>query len=191
MAEPEPEPPFNPAVDLIAEYLRQFELAAGEMASWSRRRAVRQVRQLLQYDLLQAQASYADAQEYLDELGTPEELAEKAAAAQGGRGSSAPLAVTGIVLTTFIWPLGVPLLWYSRYWSRTEKLIATLVVPGGVPAAFYLWPALLRVAVGPVWGNVAGAIMPLATAAVAFYLVVMFVLRVDDEALGGVPRKRR
>lgn len=183
---------FDPPADLVAEYLRRFAVAVGAMAPGPRHRAVGRVRRLLHDDLLRAGASDADARSYLQELGTPEELADKAVTAQGRRGASYQLGIVAIVLTPLFWPLGLPLLCYSRYWTRTEKLIAGLVVPGGVPAAFYLWPALLRVSVGTVFAEAAETVLPLAAAAVAFYLVFTFVLRVDDEALGtGLPRKPR
>lgn len=180
----QPEPGSERAEDLVADYLRQFDVAARTMAPGPRDRAVRRVRRLLRDDLLRTEASAAEVRRYLQDLGTPPELREKAEAAQTRRGSSAVLAVVAVVFTTLCWPLGVPLLWYSRYWTRTEKLVATLLVPGGVPAAFYLWPALLRVAMGAVWGDVAETLLPLVASGVAFYLVVTFVLRVDDEALG-------
>lgn len=178
------EPPFEAAEDLVADYLRRFERAAASMAPGPRHDAVRRLRRLLHDDLLRAEASCADIRSYLKELGTPDELVEKAVAAQGRQGASAPLAVIAIVLITLCWPLGVFPLWYSRYWTRTEKLIATVAVPGGIPAAFYAWPVLMHVALGAVWGQVAGGVLPLASAAIAFYLVVTFVLRVDDQALG-------
>lgn len=182
--EAEPEPTLERAEDLIAGYLRQFEIAARGMAPGPRDRAVRTVRRLLRDDLLRTEASVAEVRRYLQDLGTPAELREKADSAEGRRGSSVGLAIAAVLLTTLFWPLGVPMLWYARYWSRTEKLVGTLVVPGGVPAAFYLWPGLLHVGIGAVWGEVAGTLLPLLSSAVAFYLVITFVLRVDDEALG-------
>ncbi|MBO0746191.1 MAG: hypothetical protein J2P43_14320 [Candidatus Dormibacteraeota bacterium] len=185
-----PEPELERAEDLVAGYLRQFEHAARSMAPGPRDRAVRTVRRLLRDDLLRTGAPVAEVRRYLQDLGPPARLREQAEATQGRRGSSVGLAIAAVILTTLCWPLGVPMLWYSRYWTRTEKLIGALLVPGGVPAAFYLWPALLRVGIGVVWGEVAGTILPLLSSGVAFYLVVTFVLRVDDEALGiGVRRK--
>lgn len=189
--EAEPEPRSERAEDLVAGYLRQFEVAARRLAPGPRDQAVRTVRRLLRDDLLRTEASAAEVRRYLRELGTPAELSEKADTAQGRRGSSVGVAIAAVVLTVLCWPVGAPLLWYSRYWTRAEKLIGTLLVPGGVPAAFYLWPALLRVGMGAVWGDVAGTILPLLSSGVAFYLVITFVLRVDDDALGiGVRQKR-
>src|SRR5256885_872318 len=43
----------------------------------------------------------------------------------------------GIIVPIFGWCVGVVLLWLSRVWSVREKLMATLVVPGGLLPAFY------------------------------------------------------
>ncbi len=192
--EAESDPRVEHPQDLIADYLHRFETLTRPMPPGPRDRAVRTVRRLLRDDLLRAEASASEVRRYLEGLGTPEELSEKARAGEGRRGSSAVLAIVAVILTPLCWPLGIPLLWYSRYWTRTEKLVATLVVPGGAPAAFYLWPVLTRIALGAVWQDVVGTILPLLSAGVAFYLVVTFVLRVDDEALGsgvGFGRKPR
>lgn len=187
----EPESGSERAEDLIADYLRQFETAARDMPPGRRDQAVRRVRTLLRDDLLRTEASVAEVRRYLQDLGTAPQLREKADATEGGRGLSPVLAIVAVVFTTLCWPLGVPLLWYSRYWTRTEKLFATLLVPGGVPAAFYLWPAVVRVGMGSVWGEATETVLPLLASGMAFYLVVTFVLRVDDEALGtGWPKFR-
>ncbi len=47
------------------------------------------------------------------------------------------LALVGLI---FFWPLGVVLLWVSRAWSTKEKLIGTLLLPGGYGlVALQLW----------------------------------------------------
>jgi hypothetical protein len=48
------------------------------------------------------------------------------------------LLVGGIVIPLAGWLIGVVLLWVSRVWSTRDKLIGTLVVPGGLGLAFYL-----------------------------------------------------
>lgn len=56
------------------------------------------------------------------------------------------LAVVGLIL---IWPVGVVLLWLSRVWSRREKLIGMLLLPGGYALpAILIWWMLSGV---PVW----------------------------------------
>src|SRR5215475_2564326 len=48
------------------------------------------------------------------------------------------MAVVGLFL---VWPAGVVLLWRSKVWSTGEKLIGTLVPPGGGTGAplFVVW----------------------------------------------------
>jgi hypothetical protein len=44
----------------------------------------------------------------------------------------------GFLLPIIGWVLGVILLWASRVWSTREKLIGTLLVPGGLSAVLFL-----------------------------------------------------
>jgi hypothetical protein len=54
-------------------------------------------------------------------------------------------AVLAVVLTPIVWPLGVVLLWLSPAWTRREKLIGTLVLPGGLLLAWVLWTGVRSV----------------------------------------------
>lgn len=46
------------------------------------------------------------------------------------------LLVGGFVIPAAGWMLGVALLWISRAWTVREKLVGTLVLPGGLLAPF-------------------------------------------------------
>lgn len=51
------------------------------------------------------------------------------------------LEVAAVVLTPLLWPIGVILLWTSSAWSTRDKLIGTLLPPGGymgTPLLFFL-----------------------------------------------------
>ena len=48
------------------------------------------------------------------------------------------LLVGGVVLPVVGWIVGAVLLWGSEAWTRREKLVGTLVVPGGLLAAVFL-----------------------------------------------------
>jgi hypothetical protein len=95
----------------------------------------------------------------LDRLGDPGEIA--AAAREPGdpapsagpgrardRGTAASedlreklalvLLLFGWILGGLGWPAGVALLWLSPRWSDREKVLGTLVLPGGLLAAFFL-----------------------------------------------------
>jgi formate hydrogenlyase subunit 3/multisubunit Na+/H+ antiporter MnhD subunit len=42
-----------------------------------------------------------------------------------------------VVLLPLVWVVGVVLLWRSRAWSRRDKLLGTLVIPGGLAVVEY------------------------------------------------------
>jgi hypothetical protein len=48
------------------------------------------------------------------------------------------LPIGGLVLPVIGWIVGVVLLWISDVWSTRDKLIGTLVVPGGLLLPFWL-----------------------------------------------------
>jgi hypothetical protein len=91
-----------------------------------------------------------------------------------------------VVLLPPVWVVGVVLLWHSRAWTLRDKLVGTLVVPGGLAYVIYVAAdaALLvsegcepqdlcsvGIAVDPVWAVVLVAltVLPLAS---AIYLAV-------------------
>ncbi|MGH7761155.1 MAG: HAAS signaling domain-containing protein [Candidatus Dormibacteraceae bacterium] len=101
--------------------------------------------------------SDADLRNLLDRLGDPAELA---AAAQTTRpvqpvgpvpsGSGIGLLeILALVLTPLIWPVGVILLWASPAWRTRDKLIGTLVPPGGYPALLFGLPIVGVSSMGP------------------------------------------
>ena len=81
--------------------------------------------------------SAADVEQVLEELGTPQEIAEAAYAEQPpGRTRMAGrdvvtvilLLIGGIVLPFVGWVIGVVLLWTSTAWRTKDKVIGTLLV---------------------------------------------------------------
>jgi hypothetical protein len=47
-------------------------------------------------------------------------------------------AVAALVLTPLVWPVGVLMLWLSSAWSRRDKIIGSLLPPGGLAFAWLL-----------------------------------------------------
>ena len=45
---------------------------------------------------------------------------------------------TTVALLPLVWVVGVVLLWRSRAWTLRDKLIGTLVVPGGLAYVIYV-----------------------------------------------------
>jgi hypothetical protein len=71
------------------------------------------------------------------------------------------------------WLVGVNRLWRSPHWSRSEKLLGTLVLPGGLLWAFTLEPRQVAAPGGvslpwSLWGAFA-LLLPLASAAVLVF----------------------
>jgi hypothetical protein len=83
----------------------------------------------------------------LDQLGEPDTILAEEYDRLGIRPASAGklewaviflLPFGGFLLPIIGWVLGVILLWASRVWSTREKLIGTLLVPGGLSAVLFL-----------------------------------------------------
>jgi hypothetical protein len=79
--------------------------------------------------------SDADLLNILDRLGDPAELAvehrPQVAAPTPAAWRPGVLEVAALVLTPLFWPVGIILLWASPAWNRRDKLIGTLIPPGG------------------------------------------------------------
>lgn len=85
-------------------------------------------------------ASEEDAREVLDRLGEPREIIEAArpeSVVPVERRGPAEWAAIFLLLFGFLaagigWVVGVFLLWRSRAWTMRDKLIGTLILPGGL-----------------------------------------------------------
>ncbi|HEV8154328.1 MAG TPA: hypothetical protein VGP67_02265 [Gaiellales bacterium] len=98
-------------------------------------------------EALPSGASDAEVRTLLDRLGEPEQIAD---AERERLGIDAPsvgwlerltiplLLIGGVVIPVVGWIVGLVFLWLSRCWSTRDKLIGTLVVPGGLLPAAYL-----------------------------------------------------
>jgi uncharacterized membrane protein len=83
----------------------------------------------------------------LDRLGEPTEIAAEAADRFGVRRQKASwreisalilLPFGGLILPFFGWFVGVILLWISDAWTARDKVIGTVVIPGGLLVPFFL-----------------------------------------------------
>jgi hypothetical protein len=134
---------------LADEYLKRLRRAARRLPR--RRRAELLGRTEAHFAaVLDPWATDPEALEVLERLGPPEALvaAELPAPAARAAAPAAPsgtrewaallLLLFGGFLAGFGWLVGVILLWSSRAWSRREKWIGTLVVPGGLALPLYV-----------------------------------------------------
>jgi hypothetical protein len=140
------------ADQLIDKYMKHLRI---ELADLPRARQ-RELEQEIAEHIAAARAelpneSEAEIRNMLDRIGDPEEIAAEAHDRFGvERKRSGALEVItlvlllvgGIVLPAIGWLVGVVLLWTSEVWSVRDKLVGTLVVPGGLalPAFLALLP---------------------------------------------------
>jgi hypothetical protein len=141
------------ADQLIERYMKHLRVELEDLPRARRR----ELEQEIAEHIAEARANLADESEaairnVLDRLGDPADIAAEARERFGvqPRRSGALEVITlillligGIVLPVVGWLVGVVLLWTSAVWTAREKLIGTLVVPGGL-----LLPLLLVTVAG-------------------------------------------
>jgi hypothetical protein len=131
---------------LAAAYLKRLRDAARSLPRSRRDDLLGDIRDHLT-EAAPAGASEADVRTALDRLGDPDQIV---AAEQDGepRRRRGPLEwwaiilllIGGIVIPIVGWFVGALLLWVSQAWTLRDKLIGTLLVPGGLlPAAWFVF----------------------------------------------------
>jgi hypothetical protein len=131
------------ADQLIDGYLARLRVAATDLPSGVREELIEDMRaHIAEARAREPEETDATILNILDRLGEPDAVVAEA----GGRpdafgsgqasGRAEPyrpgvLEVATVILVPFLWPIGVILLWMSPAWRWRDKLIATLVPPGG------------------------------------------------------------
>jgi hypothetical protein len=124
---------------LAADYLDRLEHAARRLPRGERRELVEDIGAHLA-EATNAGMSDAEALTVLDRLGDPEEIVDAQLPDEPYRGDRRGLhewaAIFLLLFGGFLffvgWVAGLILLWSSRAWSVRDKLIGTLIVPGGL-----------------------------------------------------------
>ena len=127
---------------LAADYLDRIDRAARRLPRGERRELVEEISAHL-HEATSLDMPDAEALTVLDRLGDPDEIVEaqlpEATRRPDRRGTHEWAAIFLLLFGGFIfvfgWIAGVILLWSSRAWTTAEKLIGTLVVPGGLASA--------------------------------------------------------
>jgi hypothetical protein len=135
------------ADQLVARYLARLQAALRDLPAARRDELLEQVSEHIATARaeLGAQASEAEIRMLLDRLGDPAAIAAEAGHSSNelvGPPRARPgwlevatlvlLPIGGIVVPVLGWFVGVALLWTSERWSVRDKLLGTLVVPGGL-----------------------------------------------------------
>ena len=157
--------------DVVARYLSELDQALAGLPRSRRREVIEQVAARIAVE----RANGAASNELVARVGDPADIAA-AARARFGLGPDPSswrevatlflLPVGGLVVPVIGWLAGVMLLWRSRAWNLRDKVIGTLVVPGGLLTPFALM-TYLTLGPGGIAVLVALFVAPIAS---AFYL---------------------
>ncbi len=126
------------ADQLIEGYLARLHAAAAELTPGARNELLDDVRvHIAEARAREPEESDSAILNILDRLGEPAVVVTEARERLGVR-QTPPyrpglLEIAAIVLLPFIWPVGVILLWISPAWKTRDKVIGTLLPPGGYP----------------------------------------------------------
>jgi hypothetical protein len=129
------------ASEILNGYLARLEAEAAGLPRRERQDLIERVRvRITAARSWLVNETDADLLNLLDRLGDPAQLV---AEELDRLGLSAPqpteiglVEIGALALTPLIWPVGVILLWASNAWNVRDKLIGTLVPPGGLLASY-------------------------------------------------------
>jgi len=128
------------ADQIISGYLARLEQALADLPPPRRAELVDHVRShIAEARRSLAEETDADLLNILDKLGDPADIAADARDRLGPQPAppAMPLGILeigAIVALVVVWPAGIALVWLSSAWSQRDKLIATVLLPGGVLA---------------------------------------------------------
>ena len=171
----------------VGEYLRRLQRAMGDLPAQRRDEILAEIEEHIASGLAELSApTETDVRNVLERLGDPADIAAEARERFGIRPAKRTWTDSAAIILLLIggftiigWFVGVVFLWISDTWNARDKIIGTLVVPGGLAGA--LGVGLVSSGVqggscGPVEVTVAPA--PCATAASSVGNVVGLILAV-------------
>lgn len=134
---------------LVRAYLGDLERETAPLPPDLRRDLMAEIQEHIREALALNAGTDADVRNVLSGLGSPREVvaaarpegtAEATTRAPGPREATALslLVVGGLVPPVIGWIIGVALLWSSSAWTSRQKLLGTLVIPGGLLVPFLL-----------------------------------------------------
>ena len=132
--------------ELVSDYLRRLATAASGLPADRRRELIDEITTHIAEARASGPGQSGGVPTILDQLGSPDEIVR---AAEGGASSQSRLPdqlgrleiiaivlllIGGVVLPVIGWAAGVVLLWLSPRWGLRDKLLGTLIWPGGLLA---------------------------------------------------------
>lgn len=133
---------------LARDYLKRLNKAAANLPRARRKELLGEIEAHLS-EALPAGASETEALNVLERLGEPTDIVAEAEAEAESEAKETPrpgmresLAVILLLFGGFLflvgWFVGLHLLWSSRFWTMRDKVVGTLLVPGGLLPAVIL-----------------------------------------------------
>ena len=125
--------------ELVAAYLKQLSRAARQLPRSRRNELVDEIAA----HIAEARAGAAPLRDVIDVLGEPEEIVAAAGGQPASRaGAMEIIAVVLLLIGGFLfligWVVGLVLLWASPRWRWPDKLLGTLVWPGGLAGVIFV-----------------------------------------------------
>jgi uncharacterized membrane protein len=130
----------------VDEYLARLERSMSDLPSSRRSELVEEIKEHIEEAVaeLEPGATEADVRNALERLGEPEDIANEARERLGIRPLRVSWTDTAAIVLLLVggflwgigWIVGVVFLWQSDVWSVRDKVIGTLVVPGGLATSF-------------------------------------------------------
>jgi hypothetical protein len=134
---------------LVSEYLDRLESELADVPRARRRELVAELSEHMDaFRAAHPEATDADVLNALDRLGDPAEIAAEERERLGLRPTKAGakeiaalvlLPVGGVILPLVGWVLGVFFFWLSDAWSNRDKLLGTLILPGGLALPLFFF----------------------------------------------------
>ncbi len=139
------------AEQLMDQYLQRLETELADVPADRREEIVSEIRSHIAEETAGGGLdTEADLYNLLERLGDPAEIAAAARPATAGAqptraryGQAGAIEMLAMILTPFIWPVGVILYWTSSRWRTRDKVIATLIPPGGYLGLLFTVPFIL------------------------------------------------
>jgi len=145
------------ADQLIDGYLARLSAAAGDLSKSARQELIDDMRlHIAEARAREPEETDAAVMNILDRLGEPATVVADARERLGIRLAQpyrpGLLEIAAVILVPFLWPIGVILLWLSPAWNWRDKLIGTMVPPGGYIGLSYI--LLAAATPGPSCGTI-------------------------------------
>jgi uncharacterized membrane protein len=124
------------ADQLIEGYIARLSAAAGDLPKSARQELIDDMRShIAEARAREPEETDAAVMNILDRLGEPATVVAEARERLGIRPPQPYrpgfLEIAAVILVPFFWPIGVILLWISPAWKLRDKIIGTLLPPGG------------------------------------------------------------